>query len=1199
MKRADVISTIQRSSEDETKFLEMMEKHRSKADTFNLVEFFQALPKKQATPLWDAVFRLCQQWVGEEEEALSERALCVLSGIIMLIQAAMGTDDPVTPTPLRDTLQILHDILLGPLEAIPELQNGASQLCEGWWCTEREEREGLVPHTLLYIVARSLTDGALAADVKRVWSMRQAFLLLDFEDGSAEPFKAMLLSATLQPLYINTEEGRKFLSFLFGMHPSFVEDLHQTIKYQIPYMSNPLLETYGEVYLRAWRLSSGPYLRQIEEQCLQDLMFSAVHAPRLGQHSLFNSLRKFLEQVHSQRMQKGVSEMLHRLYSPFLWRSLKVANPEVRANACTLLLDAFPLQDPDSTREEIDGVMQKQFDGMIDLLGDASVMVRVSAVMGVCRVLSYYWEMIPAPVVKALISRMVKELAWDSAAVNVRVAVVQGMCLILENRLSHPLMVDLLPLLQSMLHDSSEKVRIAFLDLLLLVKGMRMIKFWHICPLEHLLARVEMDSVAVVKRIVSLLVDSFQPGNVSPSQQIERCVSLVRTNPGAARRFYQLAVVHLTPTEVTKFILAILLALMQCVETEGAENGGGASEEEEEERDMETNGEGGGQSGVESGGWKERNDEPDSPKPDRAPEESLCVSDGSVMCGLIETMVILWEGVRDKLDQRGNKGVKKRLEGRVTKCLPTLFNTFEDGSCRSALYLLAANLPRACVNSIATGTLTTLATMSYAIKSHDYSSLLIALTSWGQTSHVIKLTNEWLATDLQSDRFSLASREQPKSKITGKGRRGKSSVLPTRQPLLAVELIDWMLSHPSCLQELKSLPEFWKFTDFLKNSMTLLEMYYLSSQSNQFDESPPPFPVLHKCLGLYIRLLMHQQAEGLEGHGDFPQQLEEVLSWGDRVLVSALKEGAKRPSTQSSRQSSRKRKASQPPPTPSQGPGYAHKVTETLLLLLSEILLLGLLSGENTERVETGISNFGARIAETSSAHLLLSPLAKLLYQISEASTRSEIIGIPSGPSSLTPVLLKSILLQLIKVSETKPELLAKCLGHVKVCVGSVVREGVRMGALSSVGDERLFVMEVIVEVVVRAQVNYIKQTPGAMVPVCVEELPLLVASLVKQCCANKQSASVFLAHLEAYISATTLQPPELILTHQAALCLISALVKGKSSTGSGGDAMMRCVRHSLKIVETCSQEDREKWSSLLTSLDSLTQSLQDTLLVK
>ena len=35
-------------------------------------------------------------------------------------------------------------------------------------------------------------------------------------------------------------------------------------------------------------------------------------------------------------------------------------------------------------------------------------------------------------------------------------------------------------------------------------------------------------------------------------------------------------------------------------------------------------------------------------------------------------------------------------------------------------------------------------------------------------------------------------------------------------------------------------------------------------------------------------------------------------------------------------------------------------------MLLSEILMLGLLSGESTERVERGIANFGARIAETS-----------------------------------------------------------------------------------------------------------------------------------------------------------------------------------------------------------------------------------------
>ena len=132
-------------------------------------------------------------------------------------------------------------------------------------------------------------------------------------------------------------------------------------------------------------------------------MYSAVNAPRHGLHSLFHSLRKvlvtvfffhrerggrcgerkrlavhfhpfnplfvdfflqLLSYIHQQRSQKSVSEMLSRLYNPFLWRSLKVANVYVRANAATLFLDAFPLQDPDSSREEMDAVMQKQFDAM-------------------------------------------------------------------------------------------------------------------------------------------------------------------------------------------------------------------------------------------------------------------------------------------------------------------------------------------------------------------------------------------------------------------------------------------------------------------------------------------------------------------------------------------------------------------------------------------------------------------------------------------------------------------------------------------------------------------------------------------------------------------------------------------------------------------------------------------------------------------
>ena len=71
--------------------------------------------------------------------------------------------------------------------------------------------------------------------------------------------------------------------------------------------------------------------------------------------------------------------------------------------------------------------------------------------------------------------------------------------------------------------------------------------------------------------------------------QIERCIVLIRANPGAARRFYQLAVSHLTPANVAKFILTIHSAILQCVREE--EEGKREEEEEESEGKREEEGE--------------------------------------------------------------------------------------------------------------------------------------------------------------------------------------------------------------------------------------------------------------------------------------------------------------------------------------------------------------------------------------------------------------------------------------------------------------------------------------------------------------------------------------------------------------------------------------------------------------------------------
>lgn len=56
------------------------------------------------------------------------------------------------------------DILLNLSDVAPDLQNSISLLCERWWLGELEDRDGLVPNCLLYMVARTLADGATVGE---------------------------------------------------------------------------------------------------------------------------------------------------------------------------------------------------------------------------------------------------------------------------------------------------------------------------------------------------------------------------------------------------------------------------------------------------------------------------------------------------------------------------------------------------------------------------------------------------------------------------------------------------------------------------------------------------------------------------------------------------------------------------------------------------------------------------------------------------------------------------------------------------------------------------------------------------------------------------------------------------------------------------------------------------------------------------
>ena len=539
-----------------------MARDGAKDDDFKLEEFLQTVADKDQAKIWEGlasrlapVLELVTAEEEEAEEAEEEgmdddgaspkqpkktggrneeevwQAFRLLSAVVALAQATLQVRPPASksssssssssglPEGLLQVMIALHDILfqLWGLEG-EALQGGIARVCEQWWKEERGGAEFLVAQTVPYLVARSLEEDAKEVLVKRVYAMRGALLLLDYEEEATGPFRQLLLQCFLKPTYLRSADGRRLLTYLFGLHPALITDIHETVKSQLPYAKKKLVQAYGDVYFRAWKAASPPYLEAIETGCIQDLMHATVHS---SSPSLYATLRLFLQSFHSNKRLREVDAMLLRLYNPILWRSLQVASPTVRAQATGLLIDAFPLQNPDMGTIEAAALLQKQLDMLQALLLDPEPHVRVAAVVGVCRVLSVFWEAIPLHVTKQYVTRLVGSLAFDSSSALVRLAVVEGLTELLEQPLAHPVLKQALPLTAPLLHDKAPRVRSAFVGLLQKVKAVRDIKFYQVVPVEHLLARFAIDapkasSKALSARMADLLLNSYFP-QVRPS----------------------------------------------------------------------------------------------------------------------------------------------------------------------------------------------------------------------------------------------------------------------------------------------------------------------------------------------------------------------------------------------------------------------------------------------------------------------------------------------------------------------------------------------------------------------------------------------------------------------------------------------------------------------------------------------------------
>ncbi|GCB60688.1 hypothetical protein scyTo_0012786, partial [Scyliorhinus torazame] len=767
--------------------------------------------------------------------------LSVISGITEVVVASVRAIDENDV--YSDLLEIAI-ILNGILPALPTFQGDLKitiqHLFVAWWDKGLEGKEELGKTAFIMLLEKTLLSKFSNADILRLWHFHQALQNFEFNSEENDEVKNSLLQCFMSVAHIKKEEGRRFLSFLFSWDVEFIKMIHGTIKNQLHLFPKSIMPFIAEVYLRAWKKASGVFLKTIEYSCIQDFMHHGVYLPKNS--PVHSKVRELLSYFHQQKLRQGVDEMLHRLYQPILWRALKARNSEVRANAAILFVEAFPIRDPGLSNEEVDIEIQRQFEEIFNLLEDPQPLVRSTGVLGVCRIAGNYWEMIPPSILTDLLTTVLRDLSADISSADVRCSVFKCLPVTLDNRMSHPLLEQLLPGLKNSLHDNSEKVRVAFVDMLLKIKAARAAKFWKICPMEHLLARLELDSRPVARRIVNLLFNSFFPVNQPEEVWCERCVTLVQMNPMAARKFYQYAHEHTAPTNIAKMMLVIRRCLNACIARAVKNDDSG----DDDEYQM-------GNSSV--------------------LDSVLSVNDSATMASLLEITVILWKSIYKALNQ--NKEAKNYTIAKFATVFPEYFKTFTDDCCTVPLVILASFMPATAVPTFSCGVLSKLRNLDKGADENRYSLLIDCLCQWGKVGHVLELITDWLTEGLPQK-----NKKTPQRTVR---------IQETMQPKLelALNFLEYILTNIVSRECLLSLPQ-KRLNQLLKALGAIKELLtsFLSASETILHDINVNTAL--KAFSLHCRLTIHFHNKFSTDDRTYLLALERNAGWIDKEVLQFL-----------------------------------------------------------------------------------------------------------------------------------------------------------------------------------------------------------------------------------------------------------------------------------------------------------------------
>jgi condensin-2 complex subunit G2 len=512
------------------------------------------------------------------------------------------------------------------------------------------------------------------------------------------------------------------------------------------------------------------------------------------------------------------------------------------------------------------------------------------------------------------VSVIVLDLSSDKSSAAVRAASVDTISILLETDRSHAVVRPLLPILGNLIHDKAEKVRLAVVRMLIRIKAVPGIRFYHVVPVDHLLARfiVEADihansHTAVTRELTALLLNSYLPqgDNVSASEQLRRTFTFLLSNPGASAIFYANVIEHLEIESVVKLVIVLLSWLKSAVEIDQAA----------ELQDLP-------QSKKRQHCQPSKNDDKTTKSTDQ-----ISANDTRLMAGLSNIINVLWDSSTPYLNEKANSSNKMILEsyfaGKDFNLLGVLSHFEQKGSdnpknedgnmrrdeCyRTCAWLLAcaSRLGNKCSRDIVAHVSASLRSFSKET-SKSYVPLVISYFSYLCSAGYANDVAISLATSIDSSfgsrDFYLLSPTFDDTAVRRRSRRislkkNDDPVLPSISPSIGWAVIDSILQGVD--DESKTVREIFLASDAA--SSVLMEAFrkgiqhaecVLGTSAGHYGSIVGKFEVesVVRACEAYGRFALHNQSYSslkIDDEVEVVKQVEMLVKWTTKIVVPAV-----------------------------------------------------------------------------------------------------------------------------------------------------------------------------------------------------------------------------------------------------------------------------------------------------------------------